>query len=97
MHGVDKHVVNTPGINTDSTGRNAALSDLAQTRLELLVDTEHIPTQGTENPDHGAWKAMNLFQSQPATLEARQHHASALCAQVASDIVVWPHGVLIRS
>ena len=73
-----------------ATGRLAP-GDIPQAGFEFLKDAQHVPPQRIQHAHRGTGKPMDFLERQPALFEPAEHHPAALCAKIASDVVLRVH------
>src|ERR1700751_2599664 len=94
MYRVEQHVIDAPGIHAQARSRHVALGDLVQPNFQFFKNSQHVPPERAKNMDGSAGKGVDLLKPQPAGLELAKHDSAALCAKVASDVIIRVHASL---
>lgn len=92
MHAVGVHVIHTPRIHAQARNGHSALRDLAETGLQFLKDSPHVPAQGTEHLHHGARETLHFLERELPLGKRREHLAPTVHTQVAGEVMMEIHG-----
>ena len=88
MHGIDQHIIYAPGVHAQAGNREIALSHMRAVRFSVpqKCAIHPIATSQARAPRRSGNRCISS-SVQPAILQPAQHHPTAFCAEIASDVV----------
>ena len=84
----EEQVIPSPRIATDAVNGLLIVPDGAQPIQDLLIQPRDVPLQRVFVRDREVLEAANLADRECSLVQGTQHHATAFCIQVASDVEV---------